>query len=66
MTLLSGADWSPDLGGTEFALSCAQCGNAVDSEGSATRIDGRLYQFCCPSWETRFHEKYESLQQEAD
>jgi len=66
VTLLSGADWSPDLGGTEFALSCAQCGNTVDSEGSATRIDGTLYQFCCPSCETRFQEKYESLKQEAD
>lgn len=66
VTLLSGADWSPDLGGTEFALSCAQCGNTVDSEGSAARIDGTLYQFCCPSCEVRFQEKYESLQQEAD
>jgi len=66
VTLLSGADWSPDLGGTEFALTCAQCGNTVDSEGSAARIDGTLYQFCCPSCETRFQEKYESLKQEAD
>lgn len=66
VTLLSGADWSPDLGGTEFALTCVQCGNTVDSEGSATRIDGTLYQFCCPSCEARFQEKYESLQQEAD
>ena len=66
VTLLSGADWSPDLGGTEFALSCAQCGNTVDSEGSAARIDGTLYQFCCPSCEARFQEKYESLQQGAD
>lgn len=24
VTLLAGADWSPDLGGTEFALTCAQ------------------------------------------
>lgn len=66
VTLLSEAAWSPDLGGTEFALSCAQCGNTVDSEGSAARIDGTLYQFCCPSCEARFQEKYESLQQEAD
>ena len=66
VTLLAGADWSPDLGGTEFALSCAQCGNTVDTEGTATRIDGELYQFCCPSCESRFEEKYEQLQQEAD
>ncbi|WP_255153097.1 winged helix-turn-helix transcriptional regulator [Halorarius halobius] len=66
VTLLAGADWSPDLGGTEFALSCAQCGNTVDTEGTATRIDGELYQFCCPSCESRFEEKYEQLQQGAD
>jgi Lrp/AsnC family leucine-responsive transcriptional regulator len=66
VTLLAGADWSPDLGGTEFALTCAQCGNTVDTEGTATRIDGELYQFCCPSCESRFEEKYEQLQQGAD
>jgi len=66
VTLLSGADWSPDLGGTEFALTCAQCGNTVDSEGTAARIDGELYQFCCPSCEARFEETYEQLQQGAD
>jgi DNA-binding Lrp family transcriptional regulator len=66
VTLLSGADWSPDLGGTEFALTCAECGNTVDSEGTAARIDGDLYQFCCPSCEARFEETYERLQQEAD
>lgn len=64
--LLSGIDWSPDLAGTEFGLTCAQCGNTVDSEGTATRIDGELYQFCCPSCETRFQEKYDRLRQEAD
>ncbi|WP_262177279.1 AsnC family transcriptional regulator [Haloarcula laminariae] len=64
--LLAGAAWSPDLGGTEFALSCAQCGNTVDSEGTAARIDGSLYQFCCPSCEARFSEKYEELQEGAD
>lgn len=66
VTLLAGADWTPDLGGTEFALSCAQCGNTVDSEGTESRIDGELYQFCCPSCEARFEEKYNQLQQGAD
>lgn len=66
VTLLSAADWSPDLGGTEFALTCVQCGNTVDSEGTAKRIDGELYQFCCPSCEARFEEKYEQLQHGAD
>jgi len=64
--LLAGAAWSPDLGGTEFALSCAQCGNTVDSEGTAARVDGSLYQFCCPSCESRFTEKYAELREGAD
>ncbi|PSP20118.1 ArsR family transcriptional regulator [Halobacteriales archaeon QH_10_67_13] len=64
--LLSGVDWSPDLAGAEFGLTCAQCGNTVDSEGTATRIEGELYQFCCPSCETRFQEKYDRLRQDAD
>lgn len=66
VTLLAAADWSPDLGGAEFALTCAQCENTVDSEGTAVRIDGKLYQFCCQSCEARFTEKYEQLQQGAD
>lgn len=66
VTLLSGADWSPDLGETEFALTCTLCGNTVDSEGTAVRIDGNLYQFCCPSCASQFDEKYEQLQRGAD
>lgn len=66
VTLLTGADWSPDLRGTEFALTCAECGNTVDDEGTATRIDGDLYQFCCSSCESRFEAQYERLQQDAD
>lgn len=66
VTLLAGADWTPDLGGTEFALTCAQCGNTVDSEGTATRINGELHQFCCSSCEARFAEKYDQLRQEAE
>jgi DNA-binding Lrp family transcriptional regulator len=66
VTLLAGADWSPDLGETEFALSCAQCGNTVDSEGTAARFGGDLYQFCCPSCESRFAEKYAELEEGAD
>jgi DNA-binding Lrp family transcriptional regulator/YHS domain-containing protein len=65
VTLLSGVDWSPDLGGTEFGLTCVQCGNTVDSEGVSTRIDGDLYQFCCPSCETRFREKYAEFKEGA-
>jgi DNA-binding Lrp family transcriptional regulator len=61
VTLLTDTDWAPDLGGTEFGLSCAQCGNTVDAEGVSTRVDGTLYQFCCPSCEARFQERHDEL-----
>lgn len=66
VTLLTRADWSPSLGATEFALHCAECGNTVDSEGTAARLGGDLYQFCCPSCESRFRETYERLDEGAD
>ena len=66
VTLIDDVEWTPSIEGLEFALTCAECGNTVDSEGTATRIDGELYQFCCPSCESRFEEKYERLQQGAD
>lgn len=59
--LLTGAQWTPSIGGTEFALTCAECGNTVTSEGVAARIGGDLYQFCCPSCEARFEAQYERL-----
>lgn len=63
--LLTDAEWRPSIGGTEFALTCAECGNTVTSEGVATRIDGDLYQFCCPSCEARFEEQYEQFEEGA-
>jgi DNA-binding Lrp family transcriptional regulator len=66
VTLLTAAEWTPSLGGTGFALDCAECGNTVTSEGVAARIDGTLYQFCCSSCEARFEERYERLQSGAE
>lgn len=60
--LLTNAEWMPSIEGTEFALSCAECGNTVTSEGVVTRIGGDLYQFCCPSCEARFAEQYERME----
>ncbi|MFB6310533.1 MAG: AsnC family transcriptional regulator [Salinirussus sp.] len=64
--LRADSDWSPEPSGTGFALQCAECGNTVDSEGTATRLDGTLYQFCCPSCESRFVEQHERLRKNAD
>ena len=61
--LLTGAEWTPSIGGTEFALTCAECGNTVTSEGVVARIGDDLYQFCCQSCETRFEEQYDRLEE---
>lgn len=65
VTLLDEVEWQPSLAGTEFALTCAECGNTVDSEGESARIDGQVYHFCCPSCRSRFADRYESLQEGA-
>ncbi|MFC7166499.1 AsnC family transcriptional regulator [Halospeciosus flavus] len=65
VTLLANVDWSPSVGGTEFALGCAECDNTVTSEGVSARIGGERYQFCCPSCESRFRERYERFEESA-
>ncbi|MFP9191867.1 winged helix-turn-helix transcriptional regulator [Natronosalvus vescus] len=60
--LLAETDRSFTLSGTEFALSCAECGNTVTSEGVVTRINGELKQFCCTSCETQFTERHGRIQ----
>ncbi|MFB6194870.1 MAG: winged helix-turn-helix transcriptional regulator [Haloplanus sp.] len=59
VTLLTGGEWTPTVGGTGFALTCAECGNTVTSEGTTARIGGEVHQFCCPSCESRFESRYE-------
>lgn len=66
VSLLATTDWSPEIGETEFALSCAECGNTVTSEGTAARIGGTRYRFCCPSCEARFEERYAEHAEAAD
>lgn len=65
VTLMDDYEWRPSLGGTEFALTCAECGNTVDSEGESARIDGQMYHFCCPSCRDRFEERYNRLEEGA-
>ncbi|QRV16910.1 AsnC family transcriptional regulator [Haloterrigena salifodinae] len=63
VTLLDDTEWTPSLEGTQFALTCAECGNTVDSEGESTRIDGEVYHFCCPSCSSRFEGRYDRLEE---
>jgi DNA-binding Lrp family transcriptional regulator len=65
VTLLTAAEWTPSVGGADFALDCAECGNTVTNEGVAARIGGDLKQFCCPSCKARYEEQYERLEQGA-
>lgn len=65
VTLVDDFEWTPSIDGIEFALTCAECGNTVDSEGETTRIDGDIYHFCCPSCVTRFEERYRELEEAA-
>jgi DNA-binding Lrp family transcriptional regulator len=64
--LLTGAEWTPSLEGTDFALSCAECGNTVTSEGETARLDGDLYHFCCGSCAAQFTERFERMAAGAD
>jgi len=47
----------------EFALTCAECSNTVDSEGETSRVGGELYHFCCPSCQSRFEERHQRLEE---
>lgn len=64
VTLLDEIQWQPTLDGIEFALTCTECGNTVDSEGESARIDGEIYHFCCPSCRSRFEERYQRFEED--
>jgi len=65
VTLLSSAEWTPTLSGTEFALTCAECGNTVTSEGESAEIGGERYRFCCENCLTTFRERHERIEEGA-
>lgn len=63
VTLIDEIEWQPSLEGTDFALSCAECGNTVDSEGESERIDGQLYHFCCSTCRDQFEDRFDRLRE---
>jgi DNA-binding Lrp family transcriptional regulator len=65
VTLIDSVEWTPSIDGMEFALTCAECSNTVDSEGETARIDGEVYHFCCPSCLARFEDRYQRLEEGA-
>lgn len=62
VTMVDSFEWTPSIDGIEFALSCAECSNTVDSEGETARIDGDAYHFCCASCLARFEQRYRRLE----
>jgi DNA-binding Lrp family transcriptional regulator len=62
--LLSESHWTPAIGSTDLALVCDECGNTVTTEGLTAKIGGDIKQFCCPSCESQFRERYERIQSE--
>jgi transcriptional regulator, AsnC family len=65
VTLVDDVEWTPSVDGVEFALTCAECGNTVDSEGETARIDDEVYHFCCSSCLRRFEDRYRRLEEGA-
>ena len=63
VALVDEVEWTPSIDGVEFALTCAECSNTVDSEGETTRIDGEVYHFCCSSCLSRFRDRYQRLEE---
>jgi len=66
VTLVSDAEWTPTLSGTEFALTCAECGNTVTSEGESAEVGGRRYRFCCENCLATFRERHERIEEGTD
>lgn len=65
--LLTGSDRTARIGGeAAFSVSCVLCDNEVGADGVTRRIDGELKQFCCPSCEQLYIEKYEELAEGVD
>jgi DNA-binding Lrp family transcriptional regulator len=63
VTLLDQITWTRTLDTMEFDLTCAECGNTVDDQGTAWRIDETEYRFCCTSCESQFKERYTNYQE---
>ncbi len=65
VVLLDEISWTPSISTMEFDLSCAECGNSVDEQGTSWRTDDTEYRFCCPSCEAQFKERYQEFEQAA-
>ena len=58
VVLLTSAEWTPQVEGTDLAITCAQCGNPVHENGETLQLDGDRYYLCCPSCKAKFEDRY--------
>lgn len=65
VTLLDEISWVPTIDTVEFDVTCAECGNSVDEQGTSWKIDETEYRFCCPSCASQFKERYQQLEEAA-
>jgi DNA-binding Lrp family transcriptional regulator len=65
VTLIDEIEWQPSLDGTDFALTCAECGNTVDNEGESEWLDDRMYHFCCSTCQRQFKDQLTQLKEGA-
>ncbi|WP_066415404.1 winged helix-turn-helix transcriptional regulator [Halorubrum aethiopicum] len=63
VTLIDEIEWQPSIDGTDFALTCVECGNTVDSEGESEWIDDRMYHFCCSTCQHQFKDQLNQLKE---
>lgn len=63
--LLDEISWVPSIDTVEFDLTCAECGNSVDEQGTSWRNDDTEYRFCCTSCASQFKERYQQLEEAA-
>ncbi|MFC6838402.1 winged helix-turn-helix transcriptional regulator [Halomarina ordinaria] len=61
VVVLTSADWTPQISGTDLAVTCAQCSNPVSEDGHTLELDGSLYYLCCPSCLEQFQSRYEQF-----
>lgn len=61
VVVLTSSDWTPQVGGTDLAVTCAQCGNDVSEDGETLELDGSLYYLCCPSCLKQFKSRYDQF-----
>lgn len=59
--LLTSAQWTPQVEGTDLVLACAQCGKPVRENGETLQLNGERYYFCCPSCQATFEDRYDRL-----